>query len=107
MVAEEAVQVHPRDDVLDQGQGADVIGPELEAIGLGVCAREEFAPGAAWCGRRGFGAGRWCGHGGSPRGWSEGLGGRGTRGPRGARGRQDGKIFAEINLLELWRLLLT
>jgi hypothetical protein len=71
---------------------------------VSVFAREEFAPGAAW---RGIGAGRWCSHGGSPRGVSEGLGGRGTRGPRGVRGRQDREIFTEIMLLELWKLLLT
>jgi hypothetical protein len=48
MFAEDALQLHPLDEKLEQWQGADVIGTELEAVGLGVLAREDFAFGAAW-----------------------------------------------------------
>jgi len=47
MFAEEALQLHPLDDPLEQWQGPDVIGPEFEAVGLSVFAREDFGPGAA------------------------------------------------------------
>ena len=48
MFAEDALQLHPRDDPREQWQGSDVIGTEFEAVGLGVFAWEDFALGAAW-----------------------------------------------------------
>jgi hypothetical protein len=51
MFAEDAPQLHPSDDPLEQWQGTDVIGTEFESAGLGVFAREDFSLGAAWCGR--------------------------------------------------------
>jgi hypothetical protein len=48
MFGEDALQLHPRDDSLEQWEGTDVIRTELESIGLGVFAREDFAFGAAW-----------------------------------------------------------
>jgi hypothetical protein len=48
MFAEDAPQLHPLDDSVEQWEGTDVIGPELESVGLGVFAREDFAFGAAW-----------------------------------------------------------
>ena len=101
MFAEDAPQLHPLDDSLEQRQGTDVIGAELEAVGLGVFARDDFAFGAAWCGSRAIGEGLRFGHCESPRGGPAEIGGRPTRGPRGGMGRQDGKVFAEIILLEL------
>ena len=100
MFAEDAPQLHPLDDSVEQWQGTDVIGAEFEAVGLGVFARDDLPFGAAWCGRRAIGRLRF-GHCGSPRGWPEEIGGRVTRGPSGARDRQVGKNFAEIMLLEL------
>ena len=64
-------------------------------------ARDDFAFGAAWCRSRAIGEGVRFGHCGSPRGGPAEIGGRPTRGPRGGMGRQDGKVFAEIILLEL------
>ena len=101
MFAEDALQLHPLDDSLEQRQGTDVIGTEFEAVGLSVFAWEDFAFGAAWCGRRAIGDGFLFGHRGSPQGGPAKIGGRVTRGPRGVRARQDGKNFAEIILLEL------
>ena len=101
MFAEDALQLHPLDDSVEQWQGTDVIGAEFEAVGLGVFAWDDFSFGAAWCGRRAIGDGLLFGHCGSPQGWPAEIGGRVTRGPRGARDRQDGKNFAEIMLLEL------
>ena len=43
MFAEDALQLHPLDDSLEQWQGPDVIGTELEAVGLSVFAWEDFA----------------------------------------------------------------
>ena len=43
MFAEDAPQLHPLDDSLEQRQGTDVIGAEFEAVGLGVFARDDFA----------------------------------------------------------------
>src|SRR5271170_3213071 len=99
MFAEDARQLHPLDDSDEQWQRPDVIGTEVEAIGLSVLAWEDFAVGAAWCGRRAIGDGFRFGHCGSPREWPAENGGRMTRGPSGARDRQDGKVFAEIMLL--------
>src|SRR2546423_1419927 len=107
MFAEDAPQLHPLGDSLEQWEGTDVIGTESEAVGLGAFAREDFAFGASWCGGRAIGDGFLFGHCGSPHGGPAKIGGRQTRGPRGVRDRQDGKVFAEIMLLELWRLLLT
>src|SRR5947207_47125 len=107
MFAEDALQLHALDDSLEQWQGTDVIGTEFEAVGLGVFAREDFPFGAASCGGRGIGDGLGFGHRGTPQGWPEEIGGRASRGPSGVWGRQDGKIFAEIMFLELWKLLLT
>ena len=101
MFAEDAPQLHPLGDSLEEWEGPDVIGTESEAVGLSVLAREEFPLGAAWWGRRAIGDGFLFGHCGSPRGWPEEIGGRPTRGPKGVRGRQDGKVFAEIIVLEL------
>jgi hypothetical protein len=47
MFAEDALQLHPLDDSLEQRQGTDVIGTEFEAVGLSVFAREDFSFGAA------------------------------------------------------------
>ena len=57
MFAEDALQLHPLDDSLEQWQGPDVIGAEFEAVGLSVFARDDFPFGAAWCGRRAIGDG--------------------------------------------------
>jgi hypothetical protein len=46
--AEDALQLHPRDDSLEQWPGPDVIGTELESIGLSVFAGEDFPFGSAW-----------------------------------------------------------
>src|SRR5438094_371100 len=102
MFAAEAFDLHPLEDSLEQWQGADVIGAELEAVRLSVFARADIAFGAAWCGSRALGQGVLFGHCGSPQGGSAEIGGRLTRGPSEVRGRQDGKVFAEIILLELW-----
>jgi hypothetical protein len=48
MFAEDALQLHPRDDSLEQWPGPDVIGTELESIGLSVFAGEDFPFGSAW-----------------------------------------------------------
>ena len=48
MFAEDAPQLHPLDDSLEQWQGTDVIGTELEAVGLSVFTWEDFPFGAAW-----------------------------------------------------------
>jgi hypothetical protein len=48
MFAEDALQLHPLDDVLEQWQGTDVIGTELESVSLSVLAGEDFPFGAAW-----------------------------------------------------------
>ena len=48
MFAEDALQLHPLDDSVEQWQGADVIGAEFEAVGLGVFARDDLPFGAAW-----------------------------------------------------------
>ena len=48
MFAEDALQLHTLDDSLEQWQGPDVIGTELEAVGLSVFTWEDFAFGAAW-----------------------------------------------------------
>ena len=101
MFAEDALQLHPLDDSVEQRQGPDVIGAELETVGLGVFAWDDLPFGAAWSARRAIGDGFLFRHCGSPRGWPAKIGGRVTRGPRIARGRQDGKNFAEIILLEL------
>ena len=101
MFAEDAPQLHTLDDVLEQWQGPDVIGTELEAVGLSVFAWEDLPFGAAWRERRAIGDGFLFGHCGSPQGWPAEIDGRVTRGPRGVRDRQDGKVFAEIMLLEL------
>ena len=101
MFVEDALQLHPFDDSVEQWQGADVIGAEFESIGLGVFAWDDFSFGAAWCGRRAIGFGILFGHCGAPQGWPAKIGGRVPREPRGVRDRQDGKSFAEILLLEL------
>ena len=51
MFVEDALQLHPLDDSVEQWQGADVIGAEFEAIGLGVFAWDDFSFSAARCGR--------------------------------------------------------
>jgi hypothetical protein len=66
MFAEDASQLHPSDDSPEQWQGADVIGTEFEAIGLGTFTRERFPSGAAWRGGRTIGEGLGFGHVGSP-----------------------------------------
>ena len=44
MFAEDALQLHPLDDSVEQSRGsADVIGAEFEAIGLGVFAWDDFS----------------------------------------------------------------
>jgi hypothetical protein len=48
MFAEDALQLHTLDDSLEQWQGTDVIGTELEAVGLSVFAWADFPFGAAW-----------------------------------------------------------
>jgi hypothetical protein len=48
MFAEDALQLHPLDDSLEQRQGPDVIGPEIEAVSLSALAWQDFAVGAAW-----------------------------------------------------------
>src|SRR5271157_4987706 len=48
MFAEDALQLHTLDDSLEQWQGPDVIGTELEAVGLSVFAWEDLPFGAAW-----------------------------------------------------------
>src|SRR4051812_18456853 len=101
MFAEDAPQLHPLDDSVEQGQGPDVIGTESEAVGLGVFAWDDLPFGAAWRGSRAIGDGSLSGHRGSPRGWPAKIGGRVSRGPRMAGDRQDGKVFAQIILLEL------
>jgi hypothetical protein len=68
MFAEDALQLHTLDDSLEQREGPDVIGTELEAVGLSEFAWEDFAFGAAWCGRRGIGDGFLFGHCESPQG---------------------------------------
>jgi hypothetical protein len=108
MFVEDALQLHTLDESVEQRQGPDIIGTEFEAVGLSEFAREDFFWfGAAWCGGRGTGDGFGFGHGGRPQEWPEGIIGRASRGPSGVGSRQDGKIFAEIMLLELWKLLLT
>ena len=87
------MQLHPLDDSVEQRQGPDVIGPELEAIGLGVFAWDDFPFGAAWCGSRAIGDGFLFGHCGSPQGWPAKIGGRVTRGPRMAGDNQRRKDF--------------
>jgi hypothetical protein len=47
MFAEDAPQLHSLDNVLEQREGADVIGAEFEAIGLGVFARDDLPFGGA------------------------------------------------------------
>ena len=101
MFAEDARQLHPFDDSFEQWQGADVIGAELEAVGLSVFAWDDLPFGAAWCGRRAIGDGILFGHCGLPQGWSGKIDERATRRPRGVRDRQAEKNFAEIMLLEL------
>ena len=66
MFAEDATQLHPLDDSLEQRQGTDVIGAEFEPVGLGVFARDDFAFGAARCRSRAIGEGLLFGHCGSP-----------------------------------------
>jgi hypothetical protein len=66
MFAEEALQLHPRDDSVEQWQGTNLIGVEFEAIGLSVFAWDDFPFGAAWCGRRAIGERLLFGHCGSP-----------------------------------------
>ena len=64
MFAEEAVQLHPHDDSVEQWQGTNPIEAEFEALGLSVFAWDDFAFGATWCRRRAIGAGfrfRHCG----------------------------------------------
>jgi hypothetical protein len=48
MFAEDAPQLHPLDDSVEQWQGADVKGAEFQAIGLGVFAWDDFSFGTAW-----------------------------------------------------------
>jgi hypothetical protein len=48
MFAEDAPQLHPLDDAVEQWQGADVIGAKFEAVGLGVFARDDLPFGTAW-----------------------------------------------------------
>jgi hypothetical protein len=48
MLVKESLQLHSLEDSLDQRQGADVIGAEFEAVGLGVFSRECFPFGATW-----------------------------------------------------------
>src|SRR5580693_1143610 len=62
MFAEDALQLHPLDDSVEQWQGADVIGAEFESVDLGVFAWDDFSFGAAWCGRRAIGSGILFGH---------------------------------------------
>ena len=62
MFAENALQLHPLDDSLEQGEGPDVIRTESEAVDLGVFARDDLAFGAAWRGRRAIGDGFLFGH---------------------------------------------
>jgi hypothetical protein len=62
MFAEDALQLHPLDDSVEQRQGPDVIGAELEAVGLSVLAWDDFSFGAAWCGSRTIGDGFLFGH---------------------------------------------
>ena len=107
MFAEDALQLHPLADSIEQWQGTDVIGAEFQAVGLGVFAWEDFPFGSAWCGRGAIGGGLRFGHCESPQGWPTEIGGRLTKGPRGVMSRQDGKNFAEILLLKLCKLLLT
>jgi hypothetical protein len=57
MFAEDALQLHPLDDSVEQRQGPDVIGAELENIGLGVFAWDDLPFGAAWSARRAIGDG--------------------------------------------------
>jgi hypothetical protein len=49
--AEDAPQLHPLDDSLEQRECPDVIGAEFESIGPGVLARDDSSTGAARCGR--------------------------------------------------------
>jgi hypothetical protein len=79
MFAEDALQLHPLDDSVEQRQGADVVRAEFEAVGLGLFARDDFPFGAAWRGRRTSGIGLFFGHCGSPRGWPPEIGGRLTK----------------------------
>jgi hypothetical protein len=48
MFAEDALQLHPLDDSVEQWQGTDVIGADLEAVRLGVFAWDDIPLGAAW-----------------------------------------------------------
>ena len=48
MFAEDALQLHPLDDSVEQWQGPDVIGAEFQAVGLGVFAWDDLPIGAAW-----------------------------------------------------------
>ena len=47
MFAEDALQLHPRDDSLEQWQGPDIIRTEFEAVSLSVFAWEDF-PFGVW-----------------------------------------------------------
>src|SRR3954466_11296601 len=100
MFAEDALQLHPSHDSLEQWQGTDIIGTEFEAVGLGTFARECFPFGAASSGGGAIGEGLGFGHCGSPRGREE-IGQRPTREPSGMWGRQAGRSFEEIILLNL------
>src|SRR3954463_9042019 len=91
MFAEDAPQLHPLDDAVEQWQRADVIRAELQAIGLGLFAWDDCSFGTAWCGRRAIGAGILLGHCGSPQGWPTKNGGSVPRGPRRLMDRQGGK----------------
>jgi hypothetical protein len=57
MFAEDALQLHPLDDSVEQRQSPDVIGAELETVGLGVFAWDDLPLGAAWSGSRAIGHG--------------------------------------------------
>jgi hypothetical protein len=107
MLVEDAFELDALKDPLEQWQGADVVGAQLESLGLGVFAGDGMAFGAASCRGGSLGQGLGFGHGKAPQGWPEETSGRTTKGPIGVQGRQDGKFFEGILLLELWRLLLT
>ena len=79
MFAEDALQLHPLDDSVEQGQGTDLIGAEFQAVGLGTFAWDDLPFGTARSGRRAIGDGFLLGHCGSPRGGPEEIGGRVTR----------------------------
>jgi len=95
-------QLHPLDDSLEQRQGTDVIGAEFEAVGLGVFARDDFRVwGGVVRGPSDWGRASVSGIADHPEEGRRKSADVRPGGPRGGRGRQDGKVFAEIILLEL------